>query len=112
MLEIDIYLVRIADAETPADYRSLRRIARMQRACGYRLGSRVIAGIEFFDDAVKLHGREIFVKVVIDLHGWRAGTCADAFDFFERENPVGGDFFVADFQALLCLPEGLRCSME
>src|SRR5713226_3704942 len=85
VLQIHIDLVRILDAEAAADDGSLRRIARVQGARGDRFRSWMSSGVEFFDDAIELHGREIFVEVVVDLHGRCAGASTDAFDFFEGE---------------------------
>ncbi len=112
VLQKHIELVGKPDAEAAADDRSLRRIARVQGARGDRFRSWMSPSVEFFDDAIELHGREIFVEVVVDLHGRRAGASADAFDFFERENAVAGGFFVADFQALLGLVEQLIAATQ
>jgi hypothetical protein len=59
------------------------------------------ARIEILDEAVKLECRKIFVEIVIDLHGRRAGARADTFHFFQREDSVGGHFFVPDLQPFL-----------
>src|ERR1700687_4260851 len=73
------------------------------RRFDFLTSSMIDSGVELFNDAIELHGREIFVEVVIDLHGRRPRASADAFDFLEGENAVGGGFFVADFQPLLGL---------
>src|SRR6266851_2192660 len=112
VLQIHIELVRKPDAEAAADDRGLRRVAGMQRAGSHRLGSRMIAGVELFDDAVKFHRRDVFVEVVVDLHRGRAGASADAFDLFQGKDAVAGGFFVADFEALLGLVEQLIAAAQ
>src|SRR6266852_6201113 len=112
VLQVDIDLVRILDAEAAADDRRLRRVAGMQRAGSHRLGSRMIAGVELFDDAVKFHRRDVFVEVVVDLHRGRAGASADAFHLFQGKDAVAGGFFVADFEALLGLVQQLIAAAQ
>src|SRR6266849_3626741 len=65
------------------------------------LGLGPLPGVKILNDAVELARREVFVEVVIHLHRRRAGAGADAFDFFERKNPVRGRFLVADYQPFL-----------
>ncbi len=46
-------------------------------------------------------GLQLVVKVVVDLNGRRPATGADALDFFEREEAVGGDTLGTDAELLL-----------
>ncbi len=84
-----------------ADERRFRGVALVQGAGGDRLRLRLPPGVKVFDNAVEFDGTQIFVEIVIHLHGRRACAGADAFHFFEGEDAVGGGFLVADLQALL-----------
>src|ERR1700728_2146242 len=52
-------------------------------------------------DLVDLVVGEVVVEVVVYLNGRRPAADADAFDFFEGEEAVGGDVFVADTEFFL-----------
>ena len=73
----------------------------VERAGNDRFRRRASAGIQFRNDAVEFDGRKFFVEIVVDLHRRRARASADAFHFFEGENPVVRRFLVPDLQALL-----------
>src|SRR5271167_3411749 len=47
-------------------------------------------------DCVRLVASEFVVEVVVYLNGWGPRANPYAFDFFEREEAVGGDALVAD----------------
>src|ERR1700680_3591029 len=54
----------------------------------------------FLEYPIYLVGREVFVKIVIDL-GRRCPTaCTNAFHFFQRKQAVGGGFFVSYAEVL------------
>src|SRR5438270_10167108 len=44
--------------------------------------------------------RDGVVEVVIHLHRRRPGARSDAFDFFQRDLSVGGDFLMSDSELL------------
>ena len=75
----------------------------MQRASDHWNRSRPLACIKILDDAIELRRREVFVEIVVDLHRRRAGTSADAFNFFQRKDAVLGGLFVPDFEPLFGL---------
>src|SRR5580698_5755414 len=52
-------------------------------------------------DLVDLVVGEVVVEVVVYLNGRSPAADADAFDFFKREEAVGGDTFVADAELIL-----------
>ena len=56
--------------------------------------------------------REVVVEVVVDLHGGRPAAGADALDFFEREQAVGRDVFVADAELVLAVVEDLVAAAQ
>src|SRR6266403_1358930 len=60
----------------------------------------LLPGVEILNDAIELERREVFIEVVIYLHRRRTRAGADAFDFFERKNPIRGRFLMADVQPL------------
>ncbi len=99
--EVHIQLVRILHAKEAADDGHFGGMAFLHRA-GNRNGSRRrSSGFERLKNLRGALDGEIFVEIVIHLHGGRAGAGADAFDFFEGKHAVLGGFLVADFQFFL-----------
>ena len=56
---------------------------------------------------VHLVVRQIFVKVIVDLHCRRPTASADAFDFFQRKCSVRGGLLVADAQLAFAMVQNL-----
>src|ERR1039457_5975429 len=54
---------------------------------------------------VDFRGRQVLVKLVIHHQRRRPGTCADALDLLQMEQPVGSRFLVADAQFLFAVLE-------
>ena len=52
------------------------------------------------------------MEVVVDLHGGSPAAGADALDFFEREDAVRGDSFVADAELRLAVVENLVAAAQ
>ncbi len=99
MLQVDVNLAGILDAPQFADEWSFLRVASMKSAGNDRNRSGLFAGVKIRDDFVERERSEVFVEIVIDLNGRRAGAGADTFYFFQRKDAVLGDFLVAHFQA-------------
>src|SRR5579859_2531141 len=100
VFQIDVDLAGILDAPARADERRFKGIAIVQRAANHRLGGGLFAFVEVFENAIEFQDGEIFVEVVIHLHGGCAGASADTFDLFERKHAIFRGLFVADFEAL------------
>src|ERR1035438_9302378 len=66
-------------------------------AAPFLAGTAAIAG----QNAGHMLGRELVVEVVVDLDGRSPAAGADALDFLQREEAVGGDAFMADAELLL-----------
>ena len=105
LYQVNVDFVRVLHAPPPADQRSFVRMTLVERAGNDRFRRRASAGIQFRNDAVEFDGRKFFVEIVVDLHRRRARASADAFHFFEGENPVVRRFLVPDLQALLSAVE-------
>ena len=100
-LHVGIDRARIGNAEILADHHDFVGIALVQRAGNYRDGLGPLAVLQLLENQIHLFRIEIFVEIEIHLHGRSAGAGAHAFDFFQRKRAGGGDFFIADAQALL-----------
>ena len=101
VFDVNIELVRFGNAKKSADYRHLGGMPVMNRTrC--RLGSyRPRTFVQSVQQIVGAAFGEIFVEVIIDLHGRRAGAGANALHFLKRKHAVGGDLLIPDLQLLL-----------
>src|SRR6187200_3168277 len=70
------------------------------RGCGSLKSMALLNLLESVDQLIKLFRSHVMVKVIVDLHGRRPGAGTHAFDFLERELPVGSDFLMPDSQLL------------
>src|SRR5437899_1786443 len=52
---------------------------------------------------VHLLRRQVLMKIVVDLDRWRPTAGANALDFFQRKQPVGGGAFVSHAEFLLAM---------
>ena len=52
------------------------------------------------------------MKIVINLHGWRPTTRADAFNFFQRKRSVSRRLLVADAQLALAMVQNLFAAAQ
>ena len=91
VLQIDVDFVRIGHAEALADHRNFVGIASCNAPEITGTGCGLLACLKLLENRVDFVGVEIFVEIVVHLHGWRAGAGAHAFDFFERKHAGLGE---------------------
>src|SRR6266852_4690875 len=98
-LKVDVDLVGILHAEALTDEDGLEFVAVVDGAGDDADGFGALAPVEILDETIEFQRSDVLVEIVIDLHGGRASAGAEAFDFLEGEDAVGGGFLVAEFKA-------------